>query len=292
MGKKQRKTYMKRLTRLSRLGPTAPLKVNMETGQATVAVVTHPVRERRKVNPRMAVVAAFAVKTSGKRFIKSLGKQLVVSIDPRTIHVLGKLVAAGAICYGRNKPALMMRQQSFLDAIANTPVDVKVNSSGEVTTNIGKSASEGRGSGDRKSPSPTGKGSRAQKKKNAAFEVGNLVSVSRDRGNNTIFHFDNLNYFIQVDFVNQLNLNPQQVINELQDELERVVAAIEQKVVEEKYKIQLKDPIIEKDEEQESDEEEDLVEEEVKEDDPEEEDEAVDDQNEEEDDDEEEESHM
>ena len=214
--------------------PAEPLKVKVQVEQTLGAnMVRGPRLTHRFAVPKMSVVAAFAVKNSGKRYIEDLGERLVRSIEPKTIHALGQLVVAGAFCYGQSLPAVMERGDMFIDSIARTPVDVTVSSSGKVTTSVGSGSRHGgRAAASRRSHTQTPTSRRTAKKKNVIIEVGNQVSVERTNGA-TIFHFDNLNIYVNAKFVNQLNMNVNEVVNNIKGQFGDVADAVEQRVQEE-----------------------------------------------------------
>ena len=172
-------------------------------------------------------IAAIAVKVGSKTVVEALDvKLLVEAIVPECIHILGSLVAAGAICEGKKMLLAISRGKGFIDAVAHTPVDIAVSSTGEVTTHVGRRVTL------RKMSCSTVDGGDDD---DTYIEIGNQVSVEKVEGT-TIFHFDNLNIYITAQFVHQLNVNPQQVINDLQGELSSLAEAVKQKAEEDEEK--------------------------------------------------------
>lgn len=164
------------------------------------------------------IVVAVALKGGSKAHIEPLVKKLMsVSIRPKSVHLLGMLVAASAISYGKGLPEAIAMGDGFLDSIANTPFDFEVNSSGQYSTHVG--------------PGRRTRGGHREQSRGVKIEVGDNVSVSKGDGK-TVFHFDNLNIYFTAQFINEVNIDTKRVIDFLSDQVDELEASAKQKLVE------------------------------------------------------------
>ncbi len=165
--------------------------------------------------PTMAeTVASIAVSRGTKAHIEPLANVLMVAtIEPKTIQLLGKLVVASTISSSKTLPQAMALGDRFIESIANRPFEVEFSASGKATTRLGNSRT------------PRG----GMKSKGGGFrvEVDDNVTVRRQNGNTT-YIFNNLNVYITSDYIQQVYVNPENVINNITREL---TSAIEKKVV-------------------------------------------------------------
>lgn len=165
--------------------------------------------------PTMAeTVASIAVSRGTKAHIEPLANVLMVAtIEPKTIQLIGKLVVASTISSSKTLPQAMALGDRFIESIANRPFEVEFSASGKATTRLGNSRT------------PRG----GMKSKGGGFrvEVDDNVTVRRQNGNTT-YIFNNLNVYITSDYIQQVYVNPENVINNITREL---TSAIEKKVV-------------------------------------------------------------
>ena len=187
--------------------------------------------------PTMAeIVAAVAVKGGSKTHVEPLAKKLtVVPVNPKAIHVLGMLVAASAISYCKSLPEAVAMGDGVLNSIANTPFDVEVNSSGRVTTRVGRGRALRREAIGRH-------------ESGVRIEVGDHVSVSKGKGT-TVYHFDSLNIYFTAELIKEVNIDSERVIGFLTDQLSDMTDAVKQKIVEVENVERLEEPDEVKDEE-------------------------------------------
>ena len=192
------------------------------TGFARIKVArVRPLHEHLASKPTMAeIVAAVAVKKGSKAHIEPLAKKLMaVSLVPKSAHLLGMLVAASAISYSKGLPEAVALGDGFIDSIANTPFDVEVSSSGRVTTRVGSGTKV-----------RSGFGSSRYEQRGVRIEVGDHVSVTKGRGK-TIYHFDSLNFYFTAQFINEVNIDSDRVFNFIEDQVNDMSAAVQQKLV-------------------------------------------------------------
>lgn len=168
--------------------------------------------------PTMAeTVASIAVRQGTKAHIEPLANVLMVAtIEPKTIQLLGKLVVASTISSSKTLPQAMALGDRFIESIANRPFEVEFNASGKATTRIGNSR--------------TPRGGMKSKGSGFRVEVDDNVTVRRQNGNTT-YIFNNLNVYITSDYIQQVYVNPENVINNITREL---TSAIDKKVVKSK----------------------------------------------------------
>jgi len=168
--------------------------------------------------PTMAeTVASIAVRQGTKTHIEPLANMLVAAtIEPKTIQLLGKLVVASAISSSRTLPQAVAMGDRFIQSIANRPFEVEFSASGKATTRIGSSR--------------TPRGGMKEKSGGFRVEVDDNVTVRRSNGNTT-YIFNNLNVFITGEYIQQVNVNPESVINNITSQ---ITSAIEKKVVKSK----------------------------------------------------------
>ena len=234
MSRKAKKSRHRGLSRLNKL----EIQVKPQTGRVEVApmmasdlvkgpklermVFAKPKFERVKVGhgllagkPTMAeTVASIAVRRGTKVHIEPLANMLMVATgEPKTIQLLGKLVVASTISSSKTLPQAMAMGDRFIESIANRPFEVEFSASGEATTRIGNSRTPRAG----------------MKSKGSGFrvEVDDNVTVRRQNGNTT-YIFNNLNVYITGDYIQQVNVNPENVINNITREL---TSAIKKKAV-------------------------------------------------------------
>ena len=166
--------------------------------------------------PTMAdTVASVVVKQGTKVHIEPLANMfMVANIETKTIQLLGKLVAASTISSAESMPQAVAMGDRFIESIADRPFEVEFSSSGKVTAHIGNSR--------------TPRGGMKSKSGEFRVEVDDNVTVKRQNGNTT-YIFNSLNVYVE--YVQQLNVNPESVINNITSEL---ISAIEKKVEEDK----------------------------------------------------------
>ena len=165
--------------------------------------------------PTMAeTVASIAVKQGTKAHIEPLAAMLsVASVEPRTIQLLGQLVVASTISSGKALPQAVALGDRFIESIANRPFEVEVSATGKVTTRMGSS----------RSPRAGMRGKRS----GIRVEVDDNVTVKKRNGNTT-YIFNTLNVYITGKIIQQVNVNPESVINNITGQL---TSALEKKVV-------------------------------------------------------------
>ena len=221
MSRKAKKSRHRGLSRLNKL----EIQVKPQTGRVEVApmmasdlvkgpklermVFAKPKFERVKVGHRLLAgkptmaetVASIAVRRGTKVHIEPLANMLMVAtVEPKTIQLLGKLVVASTISSSKTLPQAVAMGDRFIESIANRPFEVEFSASGEATTRIGNSR--------------TPRGGMKSKGSGFRVEVDDNVTVRRQSGNTT-YIFNNLNVYITGDYIQQVNVNPENVIREL-----------------------------------------------------------------------------
>lgn len=234
MSRKAKKSRHRSLPRLNKL----EIQVKPQTGRIEVVpmmpanlvkgpklermVIVKPKFERVKFvhrhlagKPTIAeTVASMAVRRGTKDHIEPLADMLMVAaIEPKTIQLLGKLVVASTISSSKTLPQAVAMGDRFIESIANRPFEVEFSASGKATTRIGNSH--------------TPRGGMRSKGSGFRVEVDDNVAVRKQNGNTT-YIFNNLNVYITGDYIQQVNVNPENVINNITREL---TSAIEKKVV-------------------------------------------------------------
>ena len=93
------------------------------------------------------------------------------------------------------------KEDKLIDAISRIKLEIKIDSSGEITTKVSVRSTEQKDGGISDSPQDDGR------------------TVVEHKEGNTYYKIENLNVYLNADNVHQLNLNPEKVINTIKDEL-------------------------------------------------------------------------
>lgn len=199
-------------------------------------------------------IASIITEATRQSFIEGLGiKMLNVKANPEIAHAMGSLVAARAICMAREIGAsgsIAGGGADVIGAIGRASIDLEISASGTVTTKVSAKPTKKRKS--RKKKAGTASSSEQTSASQSESEVvaaapashgdddenetvtttANKHVVIRDQNGVTHIHIDKLQFFITAQFVDQLNVNPQQVINQLQTQFTGLKGAIDVRSVE------------------------------------------------------------
>jgi len=108
-------------------------------------------------------------------------------------YYFGRRLISGRFCKSK--------EDKLIDAIIRIKLEVKIDSSGEVTTTVSVKSPEPKDGEASDSPQDDGR------------------TVVEHKDGNTYYRIENLNIYLNADSVHQLNVNPEKVINAIKDEL-------------------------------------------------------------------------
>ena len=233
-------------------------------------------------------IASIITEATRQSVIEGLGiKMLDVKAKPEIAHAMGSLVAARAICMAREIGAtgrIAGGGSDVIGAIGRASLDLEINASGTVTTKVSAKPTTKRKSRKKKAgtastseqtsasqsetevvAAPAGGGG-GDDNNGTVTTTANQHIVIRDQNGVTHIHIAKLQIFITNQLVGQLNVNPLQVINQLQTQFTGLKDAIEANAVE--YKVVEEPKQIEAAPQEQQDDKEDKKETKEKENDP------------------------
>jgi hypothetical protein len=158
-------------------------------------------------------IASIATAASFQFYLDEVGKPKV-EYRPFT-GLATALLAVGSYYFGMHfmpNKANKGAEKKLIEAISRTTLDVKVDSEGQVATIV-----------NMKPPVA------AKEEKTIQPQEPEQNVVVEYRDGNTYYKIQNLNIYLTVDVVHQLNINPKEVINNLKDEVKAELQKIEKK---------------------------------------------------------------
>lgn len=214
---------------------------------------------RRYVSPigkPKHTIASIITEATRQSVIERLGiKMLDVKAKPEIAHAMGSLVAARAICMARAYGAagsISGGGADVIGAIGRASLDLEISASGAVTTKVSAKPTTKRKSRKKKkdatsssseqtsasqsetevAAAPASGGGGDDDNNGTVTTTANQHIVIRDQNGVTHIHIDKLQFFITAKIVDQLIVNPQQVINQLQSQFTGLKGAIDANTVE------------------------------------------------------------
>lgn len=139
-------------------------------------------------------LAPLVLAASSKFLLESAGVAGAAAIT--SPFLVGSLLAAGAFCIGKlfsEDDASESGDAKIIESLQRTSLNVEIAPSGEVSTTVGNATK-------------------------AAVKTSEQVVVERHQGT-TIVQIQNLNINLTADVVQQLNMNPKEVINQLSEQI-------------------------------------------------------------------------
>lgn len=142
-------------------------------------------------------VAPLLVATSSRFLLSELGPAALGSAVVASPVLVGTLLAAGAFYTSKLLTDDGDKEQDgkILESLKRTSMDVKIQQDGQMTTTVSTSTEA-----------------------SASVKLDQQIEVETHQG--TInFHIDNFTVILNAELVQQLNLNPKEVINQLSDQI-------------------------------------------------------------------------
>lgn len=154
-----------------------------------------------------------AIETSAIQIFEEMG--LPYSSLPQNISLVGKLLAAKAYCQGINIASLNKERyvENLKRLLKYTYLRLSIDTLGKMTTS-----------------SEVIFPSFHQMICLCPPDSGEPLEVNNDNKGNTYYIIQNLNIYLTADVVQQLNVNPQQVINQLHEQIREEIGKIKKQV--------------------------------------------------------------
>jgi len=148
------------------------------------------------VNPPLAPLA---VAVTSKYMLERMGPAALgaaVSVSPLLV---GTLLAAGAFCIGKlfSNDNSTHGDGKILESLQRTSLDVRIEDDGQTTTTVSTTTETSK-----------------------TVKVDDPVVVENHQGT-TVVHINNLTINLNAEMVQQLNLNPKEVINQLTEQIKQ-----------------------------------------------------------------------
>lgn len=146
-------------------------------------------------------LAPLFVATGSKFLLEGLGASAVGAAVAASPVLVGTLLAAGAFCMSKlfTEDDTKSQGDKILESLQRTSLDLQIQQDGQMTTTVSTSTET-----------------------SATVKVDQQVKVENRQGT-TIVHIDNLTINLNAEMVQQLNMNPKEVINQLTEQIKKSV---------------------------------------------------------------------